>query len=107
MEQAYAVCVEMLLRNIQGHGYGDDELKHYKSSLKAFVKDSVVGDQLLQALREPERSDLPSAEVLRQRWTAVGGAELPSDELWNGVAGAFRRQATKRVILSKELRDIL
>jgi len=107
MEQAYGACLEMLLLNIKGYGYSDEELKQYGSSLKAFVKDKRVADELLEAVRELGREDLPSPDVLCERWKEVGGKELPSDTLWNAVVTAFRRQATKRIILSGELRELL
>ncbi|MCH8967264.1 MAG: hypothetical protein IID43_06265, partial [Planctomycetes bacterium] len=107
MEQAYAACLEMLLLNIRAQGYADDELKLYASSLKSFIKDKKVAEELLNAIREPGRKDLPSPDVLRERWKEVGGHELPSDAIWDGVANAFRRQATKRIILSADLRELL
>ena len=107
MEQAYAACLEMLLLNIKGFGYSDEELKQYRSSIEAFIKDDKVAEELLNAVREPGHDDLPSPDVLRERWKEVGGQELPSDTLWNTVAGAFRRQATKRIILSDDLRELL
>ena len=33
--------------------------------------------------------------------------ELPSDTIWNAVAAAFRRQATKQIILSDKLRALI
>ena len=107
MEQAYGACLEMLLVNIKGLGYGDEELKQYASSLKAFIKDRRIAEELLKSVREPGNADLPSPVVLQERWLAIGGQALPSDTLWNGVAVAFRRQTTKRVILSDELRELL
>ncbi len=107
MEQAYEACLEMLLFNIKGFGYSDEELKQYGSSLKSFIKDKRVAKELLEAVREPGRDNLPSPDVLRERWEAVGGQELPSDMLWNTVVIAFRRQATKRIILSNDLRELL
>jgi energy-coupling factor transporter ATP-binding protein EcfA2 len=107
MEQAFAACLEMLLSNIKANGYSDEELKQYQPSIKSFIKDKSVAEELLNAIRNPDRTDLPSADVLRERWKAIGGQELPSDDLWNTVVIAFRRQATKRLILSKELRDLL
>lgn len=81
MEQAYGVCLEMLLLNIKGYGYSDEELKQYQASLEAFIKDERVAEELLDFLREPGRNDLPSPDVLCERWKAVGGEELPSDTL--------------------------
>ena len=107
MEQAYGACLEMLLHNIKGFGYSDEELMQYRSSIEAYTKDDKVAEELLSAVREPGRNDLPSPDVLRERWKEVGGRELPSDTLWNPVAVAFRRQATKRIILSDDLRDLL
>jgi len=107
MEQAYASCLEMLLLNIKGLGYTDEELKHYGSSLEAFIKDEIVAKELVDFVREPVRDDLPSPDVLRERWNALDGEELPSDTLWPQVVVAFRRQAKKRIILSDELRDLL
>ncbi len=107
MEQAFSACLEMLLSNIKGYGYSDGELKQYQPSIKLFIKDKKVAEELLNAIRNPESNDLPSPTVLRERWKAIGGQELPSDELWNTVVIAFRRQATKRLILSKELRELL
>jgi hypothetical protein len=107
MEQAYGACLEMLLLNIKSFGYTDEELKQYRSSIEAFIKDDRVAEELLNAVREPGHDDLPSPDVLRERWKAVGGQELPSDTLWNAVVIAFRRQATKRLILSDELRELL
>jgi hypothetical protein len=98
MEQAYSACLEMLLQNIKGFGYSDEELKQYQSSIKAFIRDDEVAEELLNSVREPGRDDLPSPEVLRERWNEVGGQKLPSDKLWNRVAIAFRRQATKRIM---------
>ena len=105
-EQAYSVCLETLLQNIKGSGFTDKELKEYGDSLKKFIKDKRVAEHLMNAVREPERNDLPSADVLRVRWQEVGGSELPSDTLWDTVASAFRRQAAKRIIMSAELREI-
>ncbi|MCP4542911.1 MAG: NACHT domain-containing protein [Chloroflexi bacterium] len=107
MEQAYGACLEMLLQNIKGYGYADEELKEYQSSIEAFIKDTEVAEELLCFVREPGQEDHPSADVLRSRWKEVGGLDLPSDMLWNAVVVAFRRQATKRLILSDELRDLL
>ena len=107
LEQAYGACLEMLLLNIKGFGYSNEELKQYQSSLEAFIKDDEVAEELLNAVRDPVRDDLPSPNVLCERWKEVGGQELPSDTLWNGVAVAFRRQATKRIILSDDLRELL
>ncbi len=107
MEQAYGTCLEMLLHNIKGFGYSDEELKSYRSSIEAFIKDDEVAEELLNAVREPSRDDLPSPDVLSKRWKEVGGQELPSDTLWNAVVIAFRRQATKRIILSNDLRELL
>jgi hypothetical protein len=33
MEQAFSACLEMLLSNIKGYGYSDEELKQYQSSI--------------------------------------------------------------------------
>lgn len=107
MEQAFAACLEMLLSSIKSHGYTEEELKEYQPSIKLFIKDKKVAEELLNAIREPGRNDLPSPDVLRERWRAIGGQELPSDDIWNTVVKAFRRQATKRVILSDSLREIL
>jgi hypothetical protein len=107
MEQAYGACLEMLLINIKGFGYSNEELKQYKSSLEKFIKDKKVAEELLKAVREPSRDDLPSPDVLHERWNAIGGQELPSEMIWNAVAIAFRRQATKRIILSEDLRELL
>ncbi|MBN2296717.1 MAG: HEAT repeat domain-containing protein [Pirellulales bacterium] len=107
MEQAYSECLEMLMLNIKGYGYGDDELKEYKSSIEAFLKDHQVADELLNAVRESGRDNLPSADVLCERWNDLGGKELPSDTIWSPVVIAFRRQATKRIILSDDLRELL
>ncbi len=107
MEQAFGACLEMLLRNLKGYGYDDTELLEYRSSIEAFIDDRRVAGELLQALREPGQSDLPSAEVLGARWAAVGGRELPSELLWSAVVFAFRRQATRQVILSDDLRQLL
>jgi hypothetical protein len=79
MEQAYGACLEMLLLNIKGFGYNDAELKQYRSSIEAFIKDGRVAEELLNAVREPGRDELPSPDVLRERWKAVGGQELPSE----------------------------
>lgn len=107
MEQAYAACLEMLLLGIKSFGYSDEELKQYRSSIEGFIKDDKVAEELLNAVREPDRNELPSPDVLRERWKGVGGQELPSDTLWNAVVIAFRRQATKRIILSDDLRELL
>lgn len=107
MEQAYSACLEMLLLNIKSSGYTDEELREYRSSIRAFIKDREVADELLNAVREPSRQELPSPDILRARWKALGGQELPSEMLWNAVAIAFRRQTLKRIILSDELRDLL
>ncbi len=107
MEQAFSACLEMLLQNIKGLGYADEELKQYRSSIEAFIKDDQVAATLLQAIQEPGRIDLPPPDLLQERWQAVGGEALPSDTLWNQVAIAFRRQVTKRIILSDDLRKLL
>jgi hypothetical protein len=107
MEQAYGTCLEMLLVNIKGFGYSNEELKQYKSSLEAFIKDDDVAGELLNAIREPGRNNSPSADVLSRRWNELGNETLPSDSLWPTIVAAFRRQATKRVILSNELRELL
>ena len=107
MEQAYGSCLEMLLLNIKGFGYTNEELKQYESSLKAFIEDDAVAEELLSAIREPGRDDLPSPDVLRQRWQVLATQELPSDMLWTVVVAAFRRQATKLSILSDDLRELL
>ena len=107
MEQAFGVCLEMLLQNIKGFGYSDDELKQYGSSLESFIQDKKISAELLRTVREPNRTDLPSPDVFRERWLAVGGQELPSDTLWNAVVVAYRRQATKRIIMSDDLRELL
>ncbi len=107
MEQAFGACLEMLLSNIKSNGYSDEELKEYRPSLKSFIKDKVVAEELLNAIREPDRTDVPSADVLRARWKAIGGLDLPNDNIWNTVVFAFRRQAKKRLILSDPLREIL
>ena len=107
MEQAYGACLEMLLLNIKSFGYTEEELKQYRSSIEAFIKDNKVAEELLNAVREPGRDDLPSPDVLRERWEEVGEQELPSDTIWNAVAIAYRRQAIKRIILSDELRELL
>ena len=52
MEQAFGSCLEMLLLNIKGFGYSNEELKQYESSLKAFIKDRDVAEELLHAVRE-------------------------------------------------------
>src|SRR6185436_8959385 len=107
MQQAFSACLEMLLLNIKSFGYSDEELKQYRVSIEKFIKDKQVAEELLNAVREPSRDDLPSADLLSERWKALDGLALPSDTLWNAVVIAFRRQATKRIILSKELRDLL
>jgi energy-coupling factor transporter ATP-binding protein EcfA2 len=107
MEQAFGACLEMLLSNIKSYGYSDEELKEYRPSLKSFIKDKAVAEELLNAIREPGRNDVPSADVLRARWKAIGGQDLPNDNIWNTVVFAFRRQAKKRLILSDPLREIL
>ena len=107
MEQAYGACLEMLLLNIKGFGYSDNELKEYQFSIARFIRDKKVAEELLKSVREPNRSDHPSPEILQQRWEQIGGLELPSETLWQAVSSAFRRQAAKRVVLSDELRAIL
>jgi energy-coupling factor transporter ATP-binding protein EcfA2 len=107
MEQAFGACLEMLLSNIKSYGYSDEELKEYRPSLKSFIKDKEVAEELLNAIREPGHNDVPSADVLRKRWKAIGGQDLPNDNIWNTVVLAFRRQAKKRLILSDPLREIL
>ncbi len=107
VEHAYGSCLEMLLLNIKGFGYTDEELKPFASTLRAFIEDDAVAEELLNAVREPGRDDLPSADVLRARWQELGGEQLPSDTLWTGVAAAFRRRAQKEMILSDDLRELL
>jgi energy-coupling factor transporter ATP-binding protein EcfA2 len=107
MEKAYSTCLEMLLQNIKGQGYSDEEIKEFTPSLKAFIKDKEVAGELLRAVREPGDNDLPSPEVLGKRWDEVGGKGLPPDTKWSTVAAAFRRQATKQVMLSADLRELL
>lgn len=107
MEQAYGSCLEMLLLNIKGFGYTDEELKQYGDSLRAFIRDGEVAEELVRFLREPGRDDVPSPDMLRKRWAELGGHTLPTEMLWNQVVVAFRRQATKRMILSDELRELL
>src|SRR5207247_2388905 len=85
MEHAYGECLEMLLHNIKGFDYSDEELKEYRSSIEAFIKDDKVAEELLKAVHEPDRDDLPSHELLRERWNEVGGKELPSDTIWSSV----------------------
>src|SRR5215204_1006636 len=62
MEQAFAACLEMLLSNIKGYGYSDEELKEYQPSIKLFIKDKRVAEELLNAIRELGRNDLPSPD---------------------------------------------
>ena len=64
MELAYCACLELLLTNIKGYGYTEEELKQYQSSLEAFIKDGEVAGELLKFVREPERDDLPSPDLL-------------------------------------------
>ena len=59
MEQAFGACLEMLLLNIKGFGYSNEELKQYQSSLEAFIKDDEVAEELLNFVRAPGRNDLP------------------------------------------------
>ncbi len=107
MEQAYCFCLEMLLLNVKGSGYTNQELKQYQSSLEAFIKDKDVAEELLNAVRDPGNDKLPSPEALRKRWDELGGLELPSpDTLWSTVCIAYRRQAKKQVILSDDLREL-
>ncbi|MEM8642250.1 MAG: HEAT repeat domain-containing protein [Cyanobacteria bacterium P01_G01_bin.54] len=106
MEQAYGACLEMLLTNIKGCGYSDAELKEYDNSLKKFISDERVAAELWAAVQEPNNIDLPSPDVLGDRWRAIGGLELPSESLWSMVALAFRRQAKKQIHLNDQLREL-
>jgi energy-coupling factor transporter ATP-binding protein EcfA2 len=106
MERAYATCLESLLLVLKSAGRSDDELREYRESLLSFVKDKDVGKELLSAIREPHRDDLPSPGVLGERWAAAGGRELPGPWVWNAVASGFREHAKKQVILSDELREL-
>ena len=107
MEDAYAVCLEMLLTNIKASGYSDKELKEYGKSLKSFIKDKTVAEQLLESIRHPNQEDRPSPDILRQRWEQTGGMALPDDALWNTALAAFRRQAKKNAFINKESRDLM
>ena len=107
LEQASSVCLDTLLQNIKGAGYTDEELKEYRDSLKAFIKDKQVLAELLESLRDLNDKERPSPEVLRERWDAVGGQKLPDEIVWNSVVAAFRRRAIKQSILSDELRELL
>lgn len=106
MDKAYKECIEMLLLNIMSFGYSEDELKQYQHSIKLFIKNKRVAEELFCSIREPSRSDLPSHKVFEDEWNAIGGLEIPSSTIWQGVARAFRRKATKKIILSSELREL-
>lgn len=107
MKQAYIACLEMIIKNIQAAGYDDDELKEYAHSLRAFIQDKEVAEQLLGTLQDPTREDLPSPSILRNRWRALDGKDLPTERIWDSVAVAFRRRACKELMLSQDLREIL
>ncbi|MEM8535624.1 MAG: NACHT domain-containing protein [Chloroflexota bacterium] len=107
LEQASGVCLDTLLQNIKGAGYTDEELKEYRDSLKAFIKDKQVLAELLESIRDLNDKERPSPEVLRERWYAVGGQDLPDEIVWNSVTAAFRRRAIKQSLLSDELRELL
>jgi HEAT repeat protein/energy-coupling factor transporter ATP-binding protein EcfA2 len=106
MKEAYSVCLEMLLKNIAACGYSNDELKPFADSLKTFVRDKGVAATLLEAVRNPLDSSLPSPEILANRWQELGCRDLPGD-LWTGTALAFRRQATKQAFINEPLREVL
>ncbi len=106
MEQAFAICLEILLTNIREFGYQDIELKQYHASIKAFVKDKIVAEELLKSVHDLERVDLPSPIVLNQRWIAMNGKELPPNLVWDKVATNFRHYAKQEIVLSDELRAL-
>ncbi len=106
MEKSFVICLEMLLANIKSAGYRDEELKLYKSSIEAFMKDKIIAEEMLKAIQEPDRVDLPSPYLLQDRWAAVGGKALPIGLQWEVVANAFRRNAKNEIFLSDELRKI-
>ena len=106
LQDAYTICLEMLLKNIAACGYTNEELKPYADSLRTFVKDDGVAAELLEAIRNPLDSKLPHPETLAMRWQELDCNELPGD-LWTGVALAFRRQATKQAFVNEPLRQIL
>jgi hypothetical protein len=106
LKDAYAVCLEMLLKNIAACGYSNEELKPFGASLQKFVRDADVAATLLEALKNPLDANLPSAAILAERWQELGCLELPGD-LWTGTALAFRRQAKKRAFVSEPMRQVL
>jgi len=106
LAKAFASCLESLLLSIKSFHYSNEELKAYRESLEAFIKDAEVATELLASVLDPHDPALPSADRLRERWRAIEGEKLPDDSLWRNVAVAFRRQAAREVILSDDLREL-
>lgn len=107
LAEAYTVSLESLLNVLKAMGYSDDELREYEDSLKAFIEDDAVADELLAAIKNPLDEDRPNPDVLRQRWQALGNKPLPFDQLWVAVVGKLRKHGKEESFLSEELRDVL
>ena len=76
LQDAYTVCLEMLLTNITACGYSKEELKPFADSLKMFAaRNDVVADELLEALRNPLDPQRPAPGTLAQRWSELGCVE--------------------------------
>ncbi|NQU23662.1 MAG: NACHT domain-containing protein, partial [Candidatus Nealsonbacteria bacterium] len=107
MQQAYETSCEVLLRNIETFGVKRSELPHYRESLEAFIRDRDVAAELYRSIEDPNDETAPSPQVLQDRWQAVDGHELPSDQLWLVTTLAYRNQALQQSFLSDPLREIL
>ncbi len=107
MQQAYEKLCETLLRNMETFGTKRSELAVYRNSLEAFIKNQEVVAELFRSIENPNDETAPSPQILQQRWDAIGGHRLPSDQLWLVTTLAYRNQALQESFLSEPLREIL
>lgn len=106
VERVLALWLEILLLNIKGLGYDDDELKQFVSTIKKLARDEQLGPELVKPLVTPQDQDAPAVDILRGAWERVGGPELPEDFPWRSAVAAYRRQLQKHQFVSPELRDV-
>lgn len=106
LQDAMTACLELLLKNLEAHGYSKDELKTLESQLKALIRDPALADELLEAIRNPADATRPSPEAIAARWQALGGQPLDPD-VWSVMAKAFRRHALKTAFVNEHMREVL
>ncbi len=107
LKDAFGVSVDKLLSGLKLMGLNDQQLHEYEQSLKHFLNNDCVAEELLATVKNPTDTRLPRADALCREWKRIGGRPLPLDSLWDIVAASVRNHAKHKSFLTPELREVL